>query len=128
MEDPAEPRRGIVAALKRLLGTALDIAHNRLELLLVELHEERYHFFGALLLVGVVLVCGLMAALVFTGMFAIYCVQTDRVWLLGVLGTVYVGGGAAAYFRLRNRLKKWEPFAGTLSEIKKDKSCLDELK
>ena len=96
MDDPAEPKRGILASFKRLLGTALDIAQNRLELLLVELHEERFRFFEALLLVVFVLVCGMMAALVFTGILAIYCVQTNRVWLLGVLGAVYVGGGVAA--------------------------------
>ena len=49
-----ESRVGVFASLRRLLKTVVAIAQNRLELLLVEMQEERWRFFDALLLTGAV--------------------------------------------------------------------------
>ncbi|MHB8948325.1 MAG: phage holin family protein [Rhodoferax sp.] len=67
---------GFFASLRRLLGTVLEIAHVRLELLGIELELEKRRLLDALLLgllallmagVGLVLLCGFIILLFWEG-------------------------------------------------------------
>jgi uncharacterized membrane protein YqjE len=126
MEGPAETQPGIFASQKRLLKTILAIAQNRLELLLVEFQEERWRFFEALLLAGLVLILALMTLMVATVTIVVICVSHNQLGLVVGLGVLYLLATIACYWRLRRRLKTWTPFAATIAEIKKDKVCLEE--
>ena len=126
MDEPAEQGHGIVASLRRLLRTALSIAQNRLELLLVELQEERRQFFHALLLAGVVLILALITLMIPTIAITMLCVEAGRLDLLGALVLLYLAATVLSVWRLGVRLKNWAPFSATLAELKKDKACLDE--
>jgi uncharacterized membrane protein YqjE len=126
MEEPGEGTPGIFASLQRLLRTVLAIAQNRLELFLVECQEERWRLFDALLLAGVVLILALMTLLVATITIVVLCIKAGRLDLIIALVLVYLAAAIVAFWRLRSKLMKWEPFSATLAELKKDKSCLDE--
>ena len=126
MEEPGESTPGIFASLGRLLRTVLVIAQNRLELFLVEAQEERWRFFDALLLAGVVLILALMTLMAATITIVVLCVKADRLDLVVALVLLYLAGTIFSLWRLRTRLKKWIPFSATLAELKKDKACLDE--
>ena len=128
MEGPEDKKPGLFASLKRLLKTILAIAENRLELLLVEFQEERWRFFEALLLAGIVFILALMTLMVATVTIVVICVNNHQIGLVVVLGLIYLLATIGCYWRLRSRLKSWAPFAATLAEIKKDKACLDEKK
>ncbi len=126
MDGAGQSGQGIFASLRRLLRTIFAIAHNRLELLLVELQEERWRLFSTLLLAGIVLILLLMTLLVPTVTIMVLCVKADRLDLLGLLMLLYLAATIFAFWRLRARLKNWVPFSATLAELKKDKACLDE--
>ena len=126
MDDAGESGQGVFASLRRLLKTILAIAHNRLELLLVELNEARWRFLGALLLAGVVLILALMTVLVPTIAVVVLCLEAGRLDLIVALTVFYLAATVLGFWRLRTRLKSWEPFSTTLAELKKDKACLDE--
>jgi uncharacterized membrane protein YqjE len=126
MEEPGENTPGVFASLGRLLTTVLAIAQNRLELLLVECQEERWRFFDALLLAGVVLILALMTLMAATITIVVICVKADRLDLVVALVLLYLAATIFSFWRLRSRLKKWEPFSATLAELTKDKACLDE--
>ena len=126
MEEAGPNTPGVFASLGRLLTTVLAIAQNRLELLLVECQEERWRFFDALLLAGVVLILALMTLMAATITIVVICVKADRLDLVVALVLLYLAATIFSFLRLRNRLKKWEPFSATLAELKKDKACLDE--
>ena len=126
MEEPEESTPGIFASLGRLLRTVIVIAQNRLELLLVEAQEERWRFFDALLLAGVVLILALMTLMAATITIVVVCVRAERLDLVVALVLLYLAGTIFSLLRLRARLKKWAPFSATLAELKKDKACLDE--
>lgn len=126
MEEPEQSTPGIFASLGRLLRTVIVIAQNRLELLLVEAQEERWRFFDALLLAGVVLILALMTLMAATITIVVLCVKADRLDLVVALVLLYLAGTIFSLLRLRTRLKKWAPFSATLAELKKDKACLDE--
>jgi uncharacterized membrane protein YqjE len=126
MEGLDQSRVGIFASLRRLLKTVLAIAQNRLELLLVELQQERWRFFDALLLAGAVLILAAMTLMVATITLVVVCVEAKRLDLLVALMLLCLAATIVAFWRLRTRLKNWAPFSGTLTELKKDKACLDE--
>jgi uncharacterized membrane protein YqjE len=126
MGKAEESKAGLFASLKGLLRTIVAIARNRVELLLVELQEERWRLFEALLLAGMVLVLALTTLMVVTTAIVAFCVINHQIAPVVALGVVCLLATLACYWRLRNRLKIWVPFAATLAEIKKDKSCLDE--
>jgi uncharacterized membrane protein YqjE len=126
MEEPGESTRGVFESLGRLLKTVIVIAHNRLELFLVEVQEERWRFFNALLLAGVVLILALMTLMAATITIVVVCVKADRLDLVVALVLVYLAATIFSLWRLHTRMKNWVPFSATLAEIKKDKACLDE--
>ena len=126
MEEPGESAPGVFASLGRLLKTVLAMAHNRLELLLVEAQEERWRFFDQMLLAGVVLILGLMTLMTATLTLWSLCVKANRLDPLVALVLLYLVATILSFWRLRVRLKNWAPFSATLAELKKDKACLDE--
>jgi len=126
MAEPGESRQGVFASLRRLLRTILAIAHNRLELWLVELQEERWRLFDALLLAGVVVILAMMTLLVATVAIVVVCLKANRLDLVVALTLLYLVATIFGYWRLRTRLKNWAPFSATLAELKKDKACLDD--
>src|ERR1039457_3766764 len=89
MEEPGENGPGIFASLGRLLKTVLAIAQNRLELLLVEVREERWRFFDALLMAGIVLIMATMTLMAATITIVVVCVKADRLDL--VVALVQIG-------------------------------------
>ncbi len=126
MDEPGQSREGVFASFRRLLKTVLAIAQNRLELLLVELQQERWRFFDALLLAGAVLILSAMTLMVATITLVVVCVEAKRLDLLIALMLLCLAATIVAFWRLRTLLKNWAPFSGTLTELKKDKACLDE--
>jgi uncharacterized membrane protein YqjE len=126
MDEAGESRTGIFGSLRRLLRLGVAIAHNRLELLLVEMQEERWRFFNALLLVGAALILAALTLMVATITVVVVCLKHNREDLLIGLMLLYLVATVVAFWRLRSRLKNWEPFSATLAELKKDKECLEE--
>jgi uncharacterized membrane protein YqjE len=126
MEGPEEKKRGVFASFGRLFKTIAATVANRVELLLVEWHEERLRLIEALLLAGAVLILALMTLMVGTLTIVAVCVINHQLGLVVGLGLVYLLATIGCYLLLRNRLKSWAPFAETLAELKKDKACLDE--
>jgi uncharacterized membrane protein YqjE len=126
MQGPEGKKPGIVASLKRVLKTVVAIAENRLELLVVEWHEERLRAFELLVLAGLVLVLALMTLMVVTMTIVVVCINNGRIGVVIGLSLVYLLATIGAYWRLRTRLKNWAPFPETLAEIKKDRACLED--
>jgi uncharacterized membrane protein YqjE len=125
MDEPPQSQPGIFASLKNLLQCSLAIFANRLELLLLELKEERLQIFNLLLLAGLSLVLATITLAVITATVVALCLRAGRLDLLLGLILLYILLTAIAFWRLRQGLKKWEPFPETLAELKKDKACLE---
>jgi len=125
--DPAtEDAPGLFQSLKRLGRTALGIAENRLELLLVELEAERWRAVHALLMVASVAVLALMTLVTGTLAVVLYFPPERRAVALTVVTGIYLLATVGVLLTLRLRLKQWRPFSASLAELKKDKACLDE--
>ena len=108
------------------IWNVLEQSRYRLELLLVELQEERWRLFDALLLAGAVLILAGMTLMVGTITLVVVCLKAERLDVLIALVLLYLAATIICLWRLRVRLKNWAPFSATLGELKKDKACLEE--
>lgn len=106
----------------------LGIAENRVELLLVELEEERCRAVQALVLVMSAAVLALMTLIMGTLTVVVVCGPEHRLAMLVTLSLLYLLATLAVLVRLRAQLKQWQSFSSTLAELKKDRVCLDEKK
>ena len=123
-QDQEHP--GLLHSLKRLGRTVLGIAENRVELLLVELAEERCRAVLALLLVMSAAVLALMTLILGTLTVVLLCGPEHRLAALAGLSLFYLLATLAVLLKLRRQLSQWQSFSATLAELKKDKACLDE--
>lgn len=126
MEEPTDHPPGLFGSLKGLWRTILATAHNRAELLLVEVEEERRRAVEALLLAVAVAVLGMMALIAVSFLIVVICWNEHRVAALAGLSGFYLMVTAALTVRLRVHLKNWRSFPATIEELKKDKACLEE--
>lgn len=116
---------GLFASVRRLLGTVLEIAQVRLELLGTELELEKRRLFDALLLgliallavgVGVVLLCGFIILLFW---------ESYRLPAVGVLTLLFLAAGAWLVYAARRRLQSATGiFEASLAELKLDRAGL----
>jgi uncharacterized membrane protein YqjE len=125
MDPQSENVPGLFAGLKRMGRTVLAIAENRLDLFLVELQEERVRVIGALLLVVLAGILGLMGFVVGTLALVVLCGEDHRLAVLVVLSLFYFLAALAVIGRLRMQLRHWTAFVDTMAEFRKDKAWLD---
>jgi uncharacterized membrane protein YqjE len=113
-------------ALRRISETFLSIFHNRLELLTLELKEEK-HWAVATLVLAVI-----AAGLAFTSIIAILVTvaflvpASARPWVMIGICLVTIAGLVGCVFALTARLKRPPMLNETLAELKKDIQCLKE--
>ena len=126
MVEPTGHAPGLFSSLKRLWRVVLATAHNRLELLLVELEEERRRTIEALLLTVAVAVLGLMMLIVGSFALVVLCWEDHRLVALSGLILFYLLATVGAAWRLRVRLRNWQSFSATVAELRKDKAWMEE--
>jgi uncharacterized membrane protein YqjE len=125
MEQGEAQRHGVFETVRRLAATVLAILHNRLELVVVELEQERLRLFDALLLAAVVVTLGFFTLA--TAVVAVLIVVWDKYGVNGLMAASGLGLVCTlfAYWRLRARLKNWTLLSSTMAELKKDRECLE---
>lgn len=124
MGDPVRAS-GLFASLRQLLGTALEIAQVRLDLLGTEVELEKRRLFDALLWaavalmmlgIGLVLLCGFVILLLWEGY---------RLTALGVLALLFLGAGGLLVREVRLRLRNRKGlFDASVAELDRDRAGL----
>lgn len=125
MSGATETKPGVWTSLKRLLDGVLATAQNRIELFAVELQEEKCRLVEALLCAAAVATFGIMTLSLLTFTIVVLFWDNGRLAALGCLGVLHLAGTALAWRALQLRLKRGSAFAGTVEELKKDRSCLE---
>jgi uncharacterized membrane protein YqjE len=123
-ETPAEDGLHLAGASKQVAQRLLVICENRLELLMVELHEERDRIVLALCVTLGAAVCGLMALITLTALIVVVLGNVSPVITLLILTVLYAAAGGFLYARLSKLLREWETFPATIEQLKKDRECL----
>jgi uncharacterized membrane protein YqjE len=121
----APDQRGLFASAKGLLGTGVTLIHNRLELLGVELAEERVRVTSMLAYGGAAFLC-IAAGLVFLAIFlTVLLWESNRLLALGIFSALFLGAGIASLM-LAMRLGRSgsKLFSASLAELRKDRDAL----
>ena len=125
MAAPESP--GLVASLRQLLGTLLETALVRLDLIAVEIELEKQRLLTVLLLavLGLMLACiGLVLA---AALLVLAVAPAYRLAVLGVLTLLCLGGAAALVWRARAVLATPGGIAAaSRGEIARDRQTLAE--
>ncbi|MFO1461485.1 MAG: phage holin family protein [Verrucomicrobiota bacterium] len=118
------PSPGLFGSLRRAGATLVSMAGNRLELMVVELQEERNRLLAVLaLLLATAVFAGFALALVTGAVLYLLWSTHPLAALLGV-ALLYAGGATACVLRIQYLLRESQPFASTLAEFRKDQQCL----
>ena len=125
--DPSTAHLGqIVDSSKRFARQLFTIGENRLELLIVEVQEERERLLHAILLVLGVAALGLLGAMTLTAAIVVLLWPfSPAAVLLGLTG-LYATGAVWLYRRLARMLRDWQMLSATLDQLRKDCACLEK--
>jgi uncharacterized membrane protein YqjE len=110
--------------LRRLGETFLSTLHNRIELLALELKEEKHWLISTLMFAGFGIVFGLLSVVAIFVTVAFLTPPEARPWVLIGLCVVCVGALLFSVLSLMKKLKRAAPLDDTISELKKDIECL----
>lgn len=125
MDESKESSGVLLGAVRRLIDTGLGLAQTRLELLSVELQQEKNRLIELLAWVLIAIVLGLVALILVSFTLVVVFWDSARVVVLVLLCALYVGGAAWAVQRARKILKQSRtPLKDSIEELKKDRACL----
>lgn len=123
MADPSS-RGGLFASLRGLAATGLALLRNRLELLAVEIQEEKARTVG-LIAYSIATVLLLGAGAMFLAVFVTVLLwDSNRLLALGVFATLFLGGGVVCLLAVRRLAATPSSlFVASLAELAKDRAA-----
>ncbi|WP_312931520.1 phage holin family protein [Pseudomonas sp.] len=116
---------GSVATGKRLGAAVLGLLHSHVELLGIELQEQKARSLRLLLFAGFALVFGLLLLSALSGLLLVLVWDTYR--LAGIIGLCVFYALAAVFCAMRLKSAVFDessPFSATLEELAKDRERL----
>lgn len=126
MEESSGSFTQLAATLKQFARRLLTIGENRLELLTVEVQEERERLLHAILLALGLATFGLLAGITVTALIVVWFWAAAPVLALLTLTALYGAVAAYLYRRLTVRLREGNTLAATLAQLRKDRACLEK--
>ena len=126
MEESTASISGLAATSKHFARRLLTIGENRLELLTVEVQEERERLLHALLLALGVAAFGLLTGLTLTAAIVVLLWAWSPVAVLLILTALYGAVGICLWRRLTRLLHDWQTFSASLDQLRKDRECLEK--
>ncbi|RDU95964.1 phage holin family protein [Trinickia dinghuensis] len=113
--------------LRRMIGSVVALLHARLELIGIELAEERERFLAVIFLGLVSVMFAMMALISLTALIAVAFWDNDRLQVLAGITAVYAIGAAICAVRARSGLRAAPiVFEATLHEFEKDRDMFRE--
>jgi len=108
--------------LRRMIASVFALLHTRLELIGIELAEERERIIGVIFLGLVAVMFAMMALISLTALVAVAFWDNYRLQVLAGITVVYALGGVICALRARAGLHSAPiVFEGTLREFEKDR-------
>ncbi len=117
------PARGSKRVARRLLA----VGENRLDLLLLELQEERARLIRALWLCLGVSAFGLLAWLTLSAAVVVLFWETWRLAALLILTLVNATVALLLHRRLLHLRRNWVTLSATIDQLRKDRASLESL-
>jgi len=122
--EPATEHISTTGTLKRVGETLLSTFHNRIELLTLELKEEKYWAVSALITGGLVIAFSILTIVAVFVTVAFLTPEPARPWVLVGLCVACIGALLFTVLSLKKKLNRPPALNDTLNELKKDIACL----
>lgn len=126
MEESTASFQELATTSKQLVRRLAIIGENRLELLAVEVQEERERILHAFLLALGVAAFGLLAGITLTAALALWLWTWSPLGVLAILTVIYTAAGFFLYQRLNGLLRNWQTLSASLDQLRKDRECLEQ--
>jgi uncharacterized membrane protein YqjE len=116
---------GLLGAVRGFADGILGSVHNRLELLAIELHEEKHRLVQIFIWISAIVFLAMLATVFASFALVVWFWDTARTTVVGILAASYTVALVATAVGFRRYLKRQpKPFAATLNEIKQDRECI----
>jgi len=125
MDSPLTHLGELADTTKRLVSHVVAITENRLELLMVEVQEERERFLRVILLALAAAVFGLLAGVALTVAIVIFLWERSPIMALLVLTVFYFGCAGWLYAAFTKLQRNWQTLPGTTDQLRKDREWLE---
>ena len=125
MDDTPPNSPGFIHSFRVLGDGLLGMVQDRLELLSVELHEEKFRLIQIFIWISAAVFTAMMA-LTFASLTIVYLFW-ENARLAALFGLTVLYGAAATVIIVQFRrylARQPRPFAATLSEIGEDRACI----
>jgi len=125
MDTHAPSPSGLLGSLRDFADGLLGSVHDRVELLSVELHEEKHRLVQTLLWIGAIVVAGVLA-IIFASLTLVFLFwETARVAVVSGLAGAYIIALIVVVISFRRFLARQpRPFSATLEELQSDRTCI----
>jgi uncharacterized membrane protein YqjE len=127
MEETTGGFRQLAGNAKSLARRLLTIGENRLELLAVEVQEERERLLQAFLLAIGVGAFGMLAGIALTASVVVMLWDYSHLATLLVLTAIYAITAFVLYNRLTAMLRDWQTLPDSLNQLRKDRACVEKI-
>jgi uncharacterized membrane protein YqjE len=125
MEPRAPGSSGLLGSLRSLADGLIGSAHERLELLALELHEEKYRLIQIFIWISAIVFLAMLATVFASMALVVLLWETARVAVVCSLAGGDILAAVLVTLGFRRYLKRQpKPFAGTLRELREDRECI----
>jgi uncharacterized membrane protein YqjE len=124
-ETETESDLNLTDTAKRVARRLMVIGQNRVELLMLEMQEERERAQLMIVFAVAAAVLGLLAGMTITAIIAL-AAGSHFLAALIILAVLYAGGALLLYFKLTQMQRDWEALSATRDQLKKDRECLEK--
>ena len=115
---------GLLTSLRQLLGTLLEIAQVRLDLISTEVELEKRRWFDALWFAALALVCIALGLVMLCGTVLLLFSEGYRLAAGAGLAALFIGGGAWLLTVARRRLQQAGGlFSASVAELRRDRGA-----
>jgi uncharacterized membrane protein YqjE len=115
---------GLSGTLRRMADVTLATIRNRLELLAVEVEEEKCRLVQALVLGAIAVALAVVTLTLLSLLVVIVFWDHGRIPAVAILSGLFGSGAVIAACSFRRCLAKGPGFQSTLEELNKDRACL----
>jgi uncharacterized membrane protein YqjE len=126
MEEATPHFSQLAAPSKDFARRLMTIGENRLELLMVEVQEERERLLRAILLALGVALFAFLGGIALTIALVVLLWSLSPVGVLLTLTALYATAAIFLYRRFALLHRNWKTFPATFDQLRKDRACLEK--
>jgi uncharacterized membrane protein YqjE len=125
METRVPGSSGLLGSLRGFADGLIGSAHDRLQLLAVELQEEKNRLIQIFIWISAIVFLAMLAVVFASMALVVLLWETSRITVVCSLAGVYIAALVVAVIGFRRYLKRQpKPFAETLNELREDRECI----